>query len=168
MVNTLGPRQNGPHFPDDIFKCIFSNENVWTSIKISPKFVPEGPINIIPASFQIMAWCQPGRVTHICVSKLTIIGSDSGWTASSHYLNQCWNIINFILRNKLQWNLNRNSYIFTQENAFENSVWKMAAILSWPQCVEPISLVFCIPVSGKMLQRGRNPVILHAVWDDSV
>ena len=27
-VNTLRPRQNGCHFPDDIFKCIFLNENV--------------------------------------------------------------------------------------------------------------------------------------------
>ena len=26
--NTLRPRQNGRHFPDDIFKCIFLNENV--------------------------------------------------------------------------------------------------------------------------------------------
>ena len=32
-----------------------------------------------------------GRVTHICVGKLTIIGSDNGlspWSAPSHYLNQ--------------------------------------------------------------------------------
>ena len=50
------------------------------------------------------------------------------WSAPSHYLNQSWNIVNWILRNKLQWNLNRNSYIFIQENAFENVVWKMAAI----------------------------------------
>ena len=27
-VNTLRPRQNGRHFPDDIFKRIFLNENV--------------------------------------------------------------------------------------------------------------------------------------------
>ena len=26
--NTLRPRQNGRHFPDDIFNCIFLNENV--------------------------------------------------------------------------------------------------------------------------------------------
>ena len=29
--NTLRPRQNGQHFPDDIFKCIFLNENVLIS-----------------------------------------------------------------------------------------------------------------------------------------
>ena len=35
---------------------IFLDENVWLSIKVSLKFVPKGPINNIPAWFQIMAW----------------------------------------------------------------------------------------------------------------
>ena len=45
-----------------------------------------------------------------------------------------------MLRNKLQWNLNRNSYIFIQENVFENVVWKMATILSQPQRVKLANL----------------------------
>ena len=45
---------------DDIFKCIFLNENVWISIKISLKFVPKGLINNIPALVQIMAWRRVG------------------------------------------------------------------------------------------------------------
>ena len=57
------------------------------------------------------------------------------WSAPSHYLNQCWHIVNGTLR-KFQWNLNQNSHIIFQENAFENIVWIMAAILSRPQCVE--------------------------------
>ena len=79
-VNTLRPRQNGRHFADDIFKCIFLNENIWISIKISMKFVPKGPINNIPALVQIMAWRRPGDkplseammvilTTHICVTQ---------------------------------------------------------------------------------------------------
>ena len=32
---------------DDIFKCIFVNENIWISIKIWLKFVPKGRINIL-------------------------------------------------------------------------------------------------------------------------
>ena len=40
---------NGRHFLHDIFKCIFLNENVLISIKISLKFVPKGQINNIPA-----------------------------------------------------------------------------------------------------------------------
>ena len=64
----------------DIFKCIFLNENVWISIKISLKFVPKGPINNIPALVQIMACRRPGDKplseammvnlpTHICISR---------------------------------------------------------------------------------------------------
>ena len=60
-LNTLRPGQNGRHFADDIFKCILLNENVWTSIQISLKFVPKGPINNIPALVQIMAWRRPGH-----------------------------------------------------------------------------------------------------------
>ena len=74
-----------------------------------------------------------GRVTHIYVSKLTIIGSDN-------YLNQCCDIVNWTLRNKPQWNLNRNLYIFIQTNASGNVVWEMAAIFDRPQCVKKFTL----------------------------
>ena len=78
--NTLRPRQNGRHFAEDIFKCLFFNENVWISIEISLKFVPKGPINNIPALVQIMAWRRSGDKplsepmvvslpTHICVTR---------------------------------------------------------------------------------------------------
>ena len=60
LINSLRPRQNGRRFADDIFKCIFLNENVWKPIKISLKFVPKGPINNIPALVRIMAWRRPG------------------------------------------------------------------------------------------------------------
>ena len=63
-------------------------------------------------------------LTHICI------------TRSSHYLNQCCDIVHWALRSKLQWNFNRNSYIFIQENAFKTVVRKMAAILYRPQCVK--------------------------------
>ena len=55
------PRGHDRHFTDDIFRCIFMNENVWISIKISPMFVPKGPINNIPALVYTMAWCRPGE-----------------------------------------------------------------------------------------------------------
>ena len=79
-INTLRPRQNDRHFPDDIFKWIFVNENVWILIQISLKFVPICPINNIQALSQIMAWCRPGDkplseptmaslMKHICVTR---------------------------------------------------------------------------------------------------
>ena len=47
-----------PPFSRRHFICIFFNENVWISIKISLKLVPKGPINNIPALVQIMPWRQ--------------------------------------------------------------------------------------------------------------
>ena len=78
---TLRPRHtNGRHFADDIFKCIFLNENNLIPIKISLKFVSKGQINNIPAVVQIMAWRRPGNKplsdpmvvslpTHICFAR---------------------------------------------------------------------------------------------------
>ena len=37
--NSSPPGQNGDHFADDIFKCIFMNEKFCISIQISLKFV---------------------------------------------------------------------------------------------------------------------------------
>ena len=59
-INTLRQRQDGRHFADYIFKCIFLNENVWTPIEISQTFVPKGPVNNIPAFVQIKVWRWPG------------------------------------------------------------------------------------------------------------
>ena len=74
---TLRPRQDGCHFPDDIFRFIFLNENIRIAINISLSFVPKGRIDNIPASVQIMAWRRSGDkplsepmmvslLTHIC------------------------------------------------------------------------------------------------------
>ena len=79
LVNTLRPRQNGRHFPNDIFKRIFLNEDVWISLNISLKFVPKARGNNVPALVQIMALRRPGdkplsdpmtlsSPTHICIN----------------------------------------------------------------------------------------------------
>ena len=79
-----------------------------------------------------------GRVSHICVSKLTIIDSDTGLSSGRRQaiiFSYAEIIFNLTIRNILEWNFNRNSYIFIQGNAFANAVCEMAAILSRPQCV---------------------------------
>ena len=43
-INTVRGRQNGRHFPDDIFKLILLYENYFISIQISLKLIPKGPI----------------------------------------------------------------------------------------------------------------------------
>ena len=60
MINRLRPRQHDRHFSEDIFKCIFLNENVWILLKISLKFVPKVRISNIPTLVQIMAWPRQG------------------------------------------------------------------------------------------------------------
>ena len=45
---------------DDIFKCIFLNENDRIPIKISLKFVPRSPIDNKPVLVQVMAWRRIG------------------------------------------------------------------------------------------------------------
>ena len=47
-----------------------------------------------------------------------------------HYLNQCCITFNWTIRNKIHWNHNRNSYIFSEEYSFENVFCEIAAILS--------------------------------------
>ena len=73
-MNELGSKQTHiwiytSSIADDVFKWKFFNGNIWISIKISPKFVPKGPINTIPTLIQIM------------------LGTDQ---ATSRYLNQWW------------------------------------------------------------------------------
>ena len=73
----------------------------------------------------------PPRVLHICVS-----GSGQHWfrwwlgaySATSHYLNQYWVIVNWTFRNKLQCNFNQNTKLFIHENAFEGIDCEMVAI----------------------------------------
>ena len=72
------------NFVDNIFKCIFLNENARISIKISLKFVPQGPINNIPTLVQTMSlaptrrqsiiWTNDGKITDAYIS--TSLGLD--------------------------------------------------------------------------------------------
>ena len=45
---------------DNIFKCIFVNENDTIPIQISLKFVPRSPIDNKPTLVQVMACCRIG------------------------------------------------------------------------------------------------------------
>ena len=81
-INTLRQRQNGRHLPDNIFKCIFLNENVWISLEISLKFVPKVPINNIPQLVLIMAWRRPGNKPLLYPLHNEVVGGYIGFTPS--------------------------------------------------------------------------------------
>ena len=100
---------------------------------------------------------QRGRVTHICISKTYhhcfrywIVT----WLAPSHYLNPCWNIVNLILRNKLQWNLKQNSDNFIQENAFGKLVCIIVAILSVNCCFTSTAAIAWLPQCQWLYDNG--------------
>ena len=130
--NTLRPRHNGRHFPDDILKCIFRTEDVWIPITISLKFVPKGPINNIPALVQIMAWRRPGGKplsepvmvrfpTHICVTQPQWVKTCVDWCRLLYQ--------NGIIKSLSQWpsyNIWLRRSVFTVQNS-------VMLYLCWPK-----------------------------------
>ena len=86
---------------------------------------------VCPCVNALIHW---GRVTHICVSELTIIGSVNGLSPGRRQAI-IWNNDGLLLIEPLGTNFNRNSNIFIQENALEHVVCEMASILTGPQCV---------------------------------
>ena len=74
-------------------------------------------------------------MTHISVRKVNSIVLDNGLSPGP-CLNQSLIMVYLTLRNKLPWNVYRNSYMFIQENVFEIVVCGMSVISSRPQCVE--------------------------------
>ena len=83
-----------------------------------------------------------GRVTHICISKLTTIGTDNGLSPGRRQAIICFNA-GILLIGPLGTNFreifNRNYNIVIQENAFESVVCEMRAILSPDPCVDDAS-----------------------------
>ena len=47
----------------------------------------------------------------------------------SHYLNQCWVIVYWVLRNKLQWNLNQITKLFFYKNTYENVALEITQLI---------------------------------------
>ena len=124
-------------------KCTWCPLHSSVNFLMLTKMTWNFPTLDIPISHQTKLICRCACRRPVFIAKLTIthfILWLVTWSVPSHYLNQCWNIANWTLRNKLQWNFDKNSYIFIQENAFENFC-KTAAILSWPRCVTALELL---------------------------
>ena len=51
-INSSPPEKMAAIFEDNIFRCISMNEKFCILIKISPKFVPKGPIDITQCRFR--------------------------------------------------------------------------------------------------------------------
>ena len=65
-ANTLRPRKNCRRSANGISKCIFLNESVWMSLKVSLKFVRKFWIhNVLDILIQIMTWRRPGDTHYL-------------------------------------------------------------------------------------------------------
>ena len=60
VFNSSPSAQNGSHLADDIFKYIFMNEKFCIFLRISLKFVCEGPTYNKSVLVQVMAWRRTG------------------------------------------------------------------------------------------------------------
>ena len=77
------------------------------------------PINLSPPGAAYMRQHIGSALVQIMACRLS---------AASHYLNQCWRIVNWTLGNKFQWNLSRNSHTSIQENSIENAVCQIGGL----------------------------------------
>ena len=121
-------RQNGCHFADKIFKCIFLNENVWILLKILLKFVPEVWINNIPALVQVMAlhwpaiiWTNDGWFTDAYMSLSLNELMAFVHSVLSHYWNQHWFIFSWTISITPQWK-------------FTKIIYKKRESMFWAKC----------------------------------
>ena len=78
-------------------------------------------------------------MTHICIDKVTIIGSDNGYSPRQ-YQAVIWHSAGIVLIRTLGTNfsemLSKIHLFLIEENAFENVFYEMMAILPWFQCVK--------------------------------
>ena len=91
--------------------CAFNRVEIVNSMRINGAF--------LKVNTYLTHW---GRVTHICVIKLTIIGSDNGLSPGRLQAITWTNVGILLIGPKRQWNFKLNSNIFIQENALENVV----------------------------------------------
>ena len=136
-VNTVRPRQNGRHLSDNIFKCIFFNENIRISIDISLKCVPKGSINNIPSLVQVIACRRPGDkplsepkmiilLKHICVTQpqwVNLYGPTDD--KSSCYIIEVASILEIKLK------LVTQGHVFQFSSGFEVLHWAWQPLLKY-------------------------------------
>ena len=91
-----------------------------------------------------------------------LIGSDN-WSVPNHYLDQCWNIVDWNLRNKLQWNCMGNSRVFIWKWPLRNG-----AILPRPFCENGLSVwvIKCIVKNSEIYLQVWLTRYFFVLWSD--
>ena len=132
--------------------------------------------------FYLVIWVN--TILSIFIAYILIVAylhSLQACPAPNHYLNQCWLIVNYTLRNKLQWNLHQNSKFFNEVNAFENVVCNFPAKFSMGRWVGvqmtamtgSLRHLSLIDTRGPFYQHGLTLILAwignyihYKVWDE--
>ena len=126
------------------------NKHQWKSNQNTKPFIQENAFEIgceMTAILSRRSWVKIrsrtlthwSLVTHICVSDLISIGSDSGLSPGRRQAIIRTNAVILLLRPLgTMWIFSRNSNIFIQENAFESVICEKAAILFRSQWVKGV------------------------------
>ena len=97
------------YFDNVIFLIDFFRLLLWYCSSYVVDRARDVTLNSYPPSAAYMCqWTGPALLMAWCLF------------STKHYLNQCWRIVNWTLRNKLQWNSNQNTKSVIHENAFKN------------------------------------------------
>ena len=130
--NTLRPRQDGRHFPDNIFKCIFLNENVSISIMISLKFVPKDLIHIIPGDKPLSEPIMVSLLIHICITQpqwvnslcqSDVIWDHATWSALVKLMTYCLTALSplpepMLIINGVLWHTSEGNFTGNAEDIY--------------------------------------------------
>ena len=167
--NTSGDKCQCPTITSDIYRvCVNAKE--FNCVRMYRLKVGSFSKCLSSLNSFLVVWTHWGQVTHICISKPTIIGSNNGlspvWLQTSIWTNAGILLIR-TLKITFQWNLTRNSYILIEENVYDNIVCEITASLPQPQSVQHYgifrTLINSIKVGCNILFMCRCLVVI-TVW----
>ena len=136
-----------------------SNNDITTENQMVYDHIFYESVNHAYSHFTTIPLTHRGRVTHICLSKLTIIGSDNGLSPARRQAI-IWTNDGILLirtfRTHFSEIISEIHTFYIQENAFESVVCEMASDLSRPQCLNTL----CDP-SGDEKSRHTTWHVVH-------
>ena len=106
----------------------------------------------IQSTSELTHW---GGVTHTCFNKQAVLG-----LVTSHYLNQCSHIGNWIYWNTFTRILSQNSSIFIHGYAIENVTWKIVAIVLTLNLLEKHGCILSTVVTNTLVLK-HQPISTH-------
>ena len=103
MIGSFWMREGGQSSSPHIQNLAVTFETLWLFSALATCHTKQ--------FFLVLTLTHWAQVMHICISKLTSLVQIwlVTWSVPRHYLNQCWNIVNWTPSDNLQWNCNQSS-----------------------------------------------------------